>query len=62
MLFDNPDNMKYWQKGLQSFEHVSGTPGQPGAVSKLIYKMGNRMVEMKETITERDLPKTFAGI
>jgi hypothetical protein len=61
-LFDNPDNMKYWQKGLQSFEHVSGTPGQPGAVSKLVYKMGNRMVEMKETITERDLPKTFAGI
>ena len=25
-LFDNPDNMQYWQKGLQSFEHVSGTP------------------------------------
>ncbi len=27
-LFDNPDNMKYWQPGLVSFENISGTPGQ----------------------------------
>ena len=61
-LFDNPENMKHWQKGLQSFELINGEAGQPGAISKLIYQMGNRRVEMTETITERNLPKVFAGI
>jgi hypothetical protein len=60
-LFDNPDNMKHWQPGLQSFEHISGTPGQPGAKSRLRYKMGKREVEMIETITKRDLPREFSG-
>jgi carbon monoxide dehydrogenase subunit G len=60
-LFDNPDNMKHWQPGLQGFEHISGTPGQPGAKSRLKYKMGSREIEMIETITKRDLPKEFSG-
>ena len=61
-LFDNPDNMKHWQPGLLSFEHLSGTPGQVGAKSKLKYQMGNRKVEMIETITKRNLPQEFSGI
>lgn len=60
-LFDNPDNMKHWQKGFQSFEHISGTPGQLGAKSRLKYKMGKRDIEMVETITKRNLPEEFAG-
>lgn len=60
-LFDNPENMKEWQPGLISFEPVSGTPGQPGAKSKLRYIMGNKEVEMIETILTRDLPKEFSG-
>ena len=60
-LFDNADNLKKWQPELISFEHVSGTPGQVGAKSKMLYKMNNREVEMIETITERDLPNKFAG-
>ena len=60
-LFDNPDNMKHWQPGLQSFEHISGTPGQVGAKSRLRYKMGNREIEMIETILKRDLPHSFDG-
>ncbi len=60
-LFDNPDNMKHWQPGLQSFEHISGTAGQPGAKSKLKYKMGKREIEMIETITVRNLPEEFSG-
>lgn len=27
-LFDNADNLSKWMEGLQSFEHISGTPGQ----------------------------------
>lgn len=60
-LFDDPENLKHWQPGLQSFEHVSGTPGQPGAKSRLKFKMGKREIEMIETITRRNLPEEFAG-
>ena len=60
-LFDNPDNLKHWQPGLISFEHLSGTPGQAGAKSKLKYKMGKREIEMIETITVRNLPDEFSG-
>lgn len=60
-LFDNPDNMKHWQPGLVSFEHVSGTPGQPGATSRLKYAQGRREGEMIETITVRNLPDEFSG-
>ena len=41
-LFDNPDNMHKWQPDLVSFDHLSGDPGQPGAKSKLHYKMGKK--------------------
>lgn len=60
-LFDNPDNLKKWMEGLQSFEAVSGEPGQPGAKSKLKFKMGKREMEMIETITVRNLPEEFSG-
>jgi hypothetical protein len=60
-LFDNPDNMKEWMEGLQSFETISGTPGHEGSKAKFIYKMGKREIEMIETITKRNLPKEFTG-
>jgi len=60
-LFDNPDNLKHWQPGLISFEPLSGTPGQPGAKSRLLYKMGSRDVEVIETITVRNLPDEFSA-
>jgi hypothetical protein len=60
-LFDNPENMSKWMQGLQSFEHLSGTPGQVGAKSLLRFKMGKRDLEMIETITVRNLPDEFSG-
>jgi carbon monoxide dehydrogenase subunit G len=60
-LFDNPDNLPKWMEGLQSFEHISGTPGQPGAKSRLKFKMGKREMEMIETIETRNLPHEFTG-
>lgn len=60
-LFDDSENLKKWQDGLESFEHISGTPGQPGAKSKLHYKMGKREIDMIETITSRNLPDEFSG-
>ncbi|MBK7865902.1 MAG: SRPBCC family protein [Ignavibacteriales bacterium] len=60
-LFDNPENLKHWQPGLLSFEHISGTPGHPGAKSRLKFQMGKREIEMIETITVRNLPREFSG-
>jgi carbon monoxide dehydrogenase subunit G len=60
-LFDNPAYLKEWQPGLQSFEPLSGTPGQPGAQTRLVYTMGKRKIEMTETILVRDLPREFTA-
>jgi len=60
-LFDNPDNLAKWQTGLQSFEHISGEPEQPGAKSKLVFLIGKREIELIETIAQRNLPDEFNG-
>jgi len=60
-LFDSFENLKKWQEGLVSFEHISGDPGRPGAKTRLLYDMGRRRMEMIETIIERDLPDEFSG-
>jgi hypothetical protein len=60
-LFDSVENLKKWQPDLVSFDRLSGIPGQPGAKSVLKYKMGNREIEMIETITVRNLPSEFSG-
>lgn len=60
-LFDSADNLFKWQRGLKSFEHISGTPGQPGAKSRLVFKMGKRNFSLIETITKRALPDEFDG-
>ncbi len=60
-LFDDPDNLSKWQEGLQSFEHLSGEPGQPGSTARLVYEHRGRNVEMIETIVTRNLPDEFSG-
>ena len=61
-LFGKADNIRLWQPDLVSFESVSGTPGEVGAESKLVYKMGSREIEMTEVITQKNLPLISAGI
>lgn len=56
---DNVENLKHWQRGLISAEHISGDPGELGAKMKLRYKFGNRDMELIETITKRNFPKEF---
>ena len=56
---DNADNMKHWQKGLVSYEHISGTPGMVGAKMKLNYQFGKRNMELTETIVETNFPDSF---
>ncbi len=59
--FDDPHNTTRWQQNLESFRHVSGKPGQPGAISELVYDENGKKVVMKETITERRKPDFLAG-
>ena len=59
--FDSFENMKHWQEGLIGYEVLSGEPGQPGAKTRLSYKMGKRDIEMTETILTRNLPDEFSG-
>ena len=61
-LFDNPDNLPKWQPGLESFEPISGEPGQVGAKSRMVFVYGKKRIEMTETITERNLPEVFSGL
>jgi len=60
-LFDSVENLPKWQPGLQSFEHVSGEPGQEGAVSTMVYINGKHKIELTEKITRRNLPEEFDG-
>ena len=61
-LFDDPDKLSKWQPDLVSFEPMSGTPGHPGAKSRLLYRTGGRDLEMIETIEVRNLPEEFTAI
>ena len=55
-IFDSTENLYKWQPTLESFEHLSGEPGQAGAKSRLVYDTNGRKMEMIETITGRNLP------
>lgn len=58
-LFNDEDNLKKWQPGLQSMNLIKGEKGQVGAESELVYKMGKRTLAMKETILEMNPPETL---
>lgn len=59
--FDNPDNLSRWHPTLESFTHQTGEPGQPGAVSKLVYNEKGKKFATTETVTERREPDFMAG-
>ena len=60
-LWDNIDNLAFWQPGYLGCEHLSGEPGAVGAKSKLSYKNRGREVVIVETITSAKLPDEFAA-
>jgi hypothetical protein len=60
--FDNPENMKTWQPTLIKSERMSGTAGQPGAVSKLTYKQNEREFSLIEKVTSRAEPNRLDGL
>jgi hypothetical protein len=57
--FDNPENIKMWQRTLVRYETVSGEQGQVGAVSKLTYAEGKGEFILMEKVTCRAEPERF---
>jgi len=58
-LFANPTHLGEYQKRFLRKEVFSGIAGEDGAISKMYYKMGNREMELTETITANRLPYSF---
>ncbi len=61
-LFDDPDNLIEWQDGFVAIEPISGTPGEPGAKSKLVYMIRDQEMEIIETLQVNNLPEEKAGL
>jgi len=60
-LFQDPENIKYWQPGLLKREPISGENGLPGSKARMTIRVGSRDIEMIETITVRNPPHEFSG-
>ena len=60
-LFDNQDNLAFWQPGFIRAEPLSGEPGAEGAKTRLLYQNRGRDVEMIETIMVNSFPDEFSA-
>lgn len=60
--FEDPENLKKWQPSLVKLEPLSGTPGQPGAISRLTYSEDGREFALTETLTRRDEPERLDSV
>ncbi|NRD22417.1 SRPBCC family protein [Winogradskyella litoriviva] len=56
---DSSENLKHWQNGLVSTEHISGQPSELGATMKLSYSFGKRKMEIIETVTKQNFPYEY---
>ena len=55
-IFADAENLKKWQPTLKKIDVISGTPGQTGSVSKLIYEESEREFSLTEKIIHREKP------
>src|SRR5580692_1547369 len=61
-LFNDPNNLKEWQDGFVSYEHISGTPRTVGAKAKVNFVNGSRKIELVETIQVMNLPSEMKAL
>lgn len=60
-LWQDENNFHRWQDGFKSIEHLSGTPHEVGAKSRIIIE-GKQRIELLETILKNDLPHEKIGL
>jgi len=58
-LFIEPKNAFKWMEGLTQLDLVEGELGQVGSKSKVVFKMGKRIIKMNEQILENNLPSNI---
>lgn len=61
-LFDSVENLFKWQKGLVSFDVLSGEPGVNGLKSIMVYDKNGQSLEMVETVEKFDFPNEMIAI
>lgn len=61
-LFSDYGKIHLWQPSIVKIEPVSGIPGQPGAVSKWIYKSQEREFFLTEKVIAREEPTHFESV
>jgi len=57
--FADPKYLGEYQDGFIMKNLISGESGKEGSVSKMLYKYGNRDMELTETIIANRLPESF---
>ena len=55
-IFDNDENAFKWMEGLKSWDMISGTKGEVGAKSKMVFDYKGKDFVIEEEITKKDLP------
>jgi uncharacterized membrane protein len=60
-FFQNPDNLPLWLGGFQKYEHVSGTPGAVGSVTKHYFLERGKELILEEKILEIISEKKFSS-
>ena len=61
-LFDDTENLKYWQDGFLSTELISGKQGTVGARSKIRIRAGKSIIVLNETILVKNLPAEMTAL
>lgn len=60
-LLSDPQYLPQWLRGLVSHDPVSGTYGEVGTVSRVVFRTGSTETEAVETVTARE-PADLTGL
>ena len=61
-LFCDQEKINLWQPSIIKIEPISGRTGQPGAVSKWLYKSNEREYSLTEKVLSREEPNRLESI
>ncbi|MFK7787607.1 MAG: SRPBCC family protein [Crocinitomicaceae bacterium] len=54
--FLDPNGVMNWMEGIDRFEHISGTPGEVGAISDIYSTHKGKQMKITETVLENNMP------
>lgn len=60
-VFENPDLLPDWQRGLKKSRLVRGNNGEVGSQRKLYITIEGQSIKMTETILKKNLPEEWHG-